>query len=230
MIGHVAFRVDASTQIGTGHVMRCLTLALGLAERGASVQFICRSHDGNLINLIEHRGFDVFSLPANNLPMTQIKPSSLDSLPAHAHWLGCDWYTDAEQCSAVINKSLDWIIVDHYSLDYRWEAALRHLTDAVMCIDDLADRAHHCDMLLDQNLGRTINDYSHLTPNQTKFLLGPKYALLRPEFDLWRDISLARRKEPQLRHILITMGGVDLNNVTGKILNALQKCDIENRE
>ena len=127
MIGHV---VVVHRPIGTGHVMRYLTLALGLAERGASVQFICRSHDGNLINLIEHRGFDVFSLPANNLPMTQIKPSSLDSLPAHI-WLGCDWYTDAEQCSAVINKSLDWIIVDHYSLDYRWEAALRHLTDAV---------------------------------------------------------------------------------------------------
>lgn len=218
----VVVRADASIQIGTGHVMRCLTLATGLADRGVQVDFICRAHDGNLIALIEQRGFRVITLPF----AFGADKASLNQL-AHAHWLGCDWQTDAQQSLGAIFGMVDWLIVDHYALDHRWETAMRPKCARIMCIDDLADRSHDCDLLLDQSLGRCSQDYAHLVPEPAKLLLGPKYALLRPEFAQWRDASLARRETPQLRHILVTMGGVDAGNVTGRVLTALQNCNIK---
>ena len=210
-------RVDASLQIGTGHVMRCLTLATGLAGRGAQVDFICRAHEGNLIALIEQRGFRVITLPF----ASRADKASLDQ-PAHAHWLGCDWQTDAQQSLDAIFGVVDWLIVDQYALDHRWETAMRAKCARIMCIDDLADRSHDCDLLLDQSLGRSSQDYTQLVPEPAKLMLGPKYALLRPEFAQWRDASLARRETPELRHILVTMGGVDADNATGHVLAALQ--------
>ena len=198
--------------------MRSLTLATGLANRGAHVDFICRAHDGNLIALIEQRGFRVITLPF----VSAGDKASLDQL-AHAHWLGCDWQTDAQQSCAAISGTVDWIIVDHYALDQQWETTMRAKCARIMCIDDLADRSHDCDLLLDQNLGRCSQDYALLVPEWAELLLGPKYALLRPEFAQWRDASLARREIPQLRHILVTMGGVDADNVTGRVLAALQE-------
>jgi UDP-2,4-diacetamido-2,4,6-trideoxy-beta-L-altropyranose hydrolase len=96
-----------------------------------------------------------------------------------------------------------------------------------MVIDDLADRSHDCDLLLDQNLGRNEEDYMDLLMGESIQLIGPKYALLRPEFALLRSQSLARRKsKPQLRQLLITMGGVDKENATSQILNALKACQL----
>jgi len=216
----VIFRTDASLEIGTGHVMRCLTLALGLLEKGASVSFLCREHDGNLIDLIRSRGFVVHALPLLSQD-DDTEENSLD--PAHAVWLGCNWQADVEHCSAVLNDPVDWIIIDHYALDYRWENAMRDKCQKMMCIDDLADRVHECDLLLDQNLGRTEDDYVELVSSRTKLLLGPQYALLRQEFADWREASLKARKQPQLRHLLITMGGVDNDNLTEVILNTIDQ-------
>lgn len=219
---HVVLRADASLQIGTGHVMRCLTLAAGLAKLGTKVDFICRVHQGNLIALIEQRGFRVITLPLE----TGDGKSSLNQ-PSHAHWLGCDWQTDAQQSCDAISGTVDWIIVDHYALDQRWETMMRKKCTRIMCIDDLADRPHDCDVLLDQSLGRCYQDYVGLVSKRAKLLLGPKYALLRPEFAQWRDTSLLRRENPQLSHILVTMGGVDADNITGRVLSTLQGVDIE---
>ena len=217
------FRTDASLEIGTGHVMRCLTLALGLLEKGASVSFLCREHDGNLIELIRSHGFMVLALPLlSQGDYTDENP--LD--PAHAVWLGCNWQVDVEHCNAVLNDPVDWIIIDHYALDYRWENAMRDKCQKIMCIDDLADRVHECDLLLDQNLGRTEDDYVELVSSETKLLLGSQYALLRQEFAHWREASLKARMQPQLRHLLITMGGVDNDNVTEVILNTIDKAHL----
>ena len=216
----VIFRTDASLEIGTGHVMRCLTLALGLSEKGASVSFICREHHGNLIELIRSHGFLVHALPLH----TQVNYTKENPLePAHAVWLGCNWQVDVEHCHAVLNDPVDWIIIDHYALDYRWENAMRDKCQKMMCIDDLADRVHECDLLLDQNLGRTRDDYLDLVSPGTKLLLGPQYALLRHEFADWREASLKGRMQPQLRHLLIAMGGVDNDNVTEVILNTIDQ-------
>lgn len=214
----IGFRVDASIQIGTGHVMRCLTLADALREHGVQSLFFCRTHAGHLIDLIEQRGYDVSVLPA----LTGEYVLAADA-PAHAPWLGTNWAMDAAAtCDGLGQVFLDWMVVDHYALDWHWERAMRPRCRRLMVIDDLADRPHDCDLLLDQNLGRSKGDYEDLLPPYTKRLIGPHYALLRAEFAQWRPFSLARRVNAQLQNLLITMGGVDKDNATGRVLKALQ--------
>jgi UDP-2,4-diacetamido-2,4,6-trideoxy-beta-L-altropyranose hydrolase len=218
----IAFRADASVQIGTGHVMRCLTLADALREQGAECLFICRPHAGHLLDLIAQRGHKVVALPG--LPANAAGASG-DTV--HAHWLGTDWSHDAADTRQALGaETVDWLIVDHYALDRRWEQALRPSCQRLMVIDDLADRPHDCDLLLDQNLGRSAEDYNGLTPGNATRLIGPQYALLRPEFAQLRSASLARRAQPKLKRLLITMGGVDKDNATGQVLDALKACPL----
>jgi UDP-2,4-diacetamido-2,4,6-trideoxy-beta-L-altropyranose hydrolase len=218
----IVFRTDASLQIGTGHVMRCLTLADALRERGARCTFICRPQSGHLLDMVTQRGHHAVALP-NGGTTTHHMQADL----VHAAWLGTDWQTDAQQTSEALgNDSVDWLVVDHYALDLRWEHALRPHCQNLMVIDDLADRHHDCDVLLDQNLGRSAQDYGGLLKPHTTTYIGPQYALLRPEFAQLRSQSLARRTQPQLKHLLITMGGVDKDNVTGQVLKALSACHL----
>lgn len=218
---HIAFRTDASLKIGTGHVMRCLTLADALRERGAQSTVICRPHHGHLLDLIQQRGHTAKALAPADDAFTA--PSD----PTHAKWLGTDWASDAAQTrQALGDEVLDWLVVDHYALDRRWEQTLRPHTRRIMAIDDLADRPHDCDLLLDQNLGRQAKDYGGLLSRHTQTLIGPAYALLRPEFAQWRERSLQRRTQPQLKNLLITMGGVDQTNATGQVLDVLSNCEL----
>lgn len=219
----VAFRTDASIEIGTGHVMRCLTLAAALRERGASSVFLCREHEGNLLHFIAEQGHKVLVLPRNSDARLATGQKRAGGEPPHAHWLGTNWETDvADSLKALSEGSLfDWMVVDHYGLDARWEEALRPAVDRLMAIDDLADRPHDCDLLLDQSLGRSAADYAALVPQAATVLTGPRYALLRPEFARLRAESLARREQPRLQSILVTLGGVDKDNATERVLEAL---------
>lgn len=220
---HIAFRTDASVQIGTGHVMRCLTLADALRTQGAECIFICRPHTGHLLDLIAQRDHKAMALP--NLPADATTRASGNT--GYAHWLGTDWDTDAADTRQLLgNSHVDWLVVDHYALDRRWEQTLRPNCQRLMVIDDLADRPHDCDLLLDQNLGRIAEDYSGLTADNATRLIGPQYALLRPEFSQLRTKSLARRIKPQFKSLLITMGGVDKDNATGQVLDALKACSL----
>jgi UDP-2,4-diacetamido-2,4,6-trideoxy-beta-L-altropyranose hydrolase len=97
-----------------------------------------------------------------------------------------------------------------------------------MVIDDLADRKHQCDILLDQTFGRQQEDYSGRTPEGCELLLGSEYALLRSEFAKWRAYSLERRSKPKFKQLLINMGGVDVDNVTEKVLDELKICNLPN--
>lgn len=219
----VAFRADASMQIGNGHVMRCLTLADGLRAAGGTCLFICRQHVGHLVNMIEARGYRVVVLSTPRGSKFNRERIECTELPIHAPWLGTDWLSDAEQTRQVLDLDhpIDWLVVDHYALDIRWEQFLAGTYKRLMVIDDLADRSHDCDLLLDQTLGRHSEDYQPFVPKLCTILCGPQYALLRPEFAQWRPYSLTRRQKPELQHLLITMGGVDRDNATGTILDAL---------
>lgn len=223
---HIAFRVDASIQIGTGHVMRCLTLAEALRSQGHECSFICREHEGNLSEVIKRRGFELHQLK-QDLRADQSKHSEGDFTLAHADWLGTSWQRDAEQTLKVLaGKNTDWLVVDHYALDARWESRVSTQVKELMAIDDIADRRHECQLLLDQNLGRKAQDYNRLVPETCTRLIGPHYALLRPEFAELRDCSLERRVSPRLKRILITLGGVDRDNVTGQVLDALTQSNL----
>ena len=225
----VVIRVDASLQIGTGHVMRCLTLAEALKQQGADVTFICREHKGNLLERIEQQGFKAYRLPesADNINHEGQNNSPEREIPYGRQWLGSTQQQDAEQCQLILEKiKPDWLIVDHYAIDHTWQALLKKSYKKLMVIDDLADRKHICDVLLDQTYGRNKENYTRLVPKCCQMLLGSQYALLRPEFAQWRDYSLKRRAKPELKKILVTMGGVDPDNVTGQVLNALKNCKL----
>lgn len=223
----IVFRADASLQIGTGHVMRCLTLADALAARGADCQFISRAHPGNLIEFVRGRGYIVHALPECPTSADALQPGNEAQLLSHSHWLGVTQAQDAEACAAILTDlQPDWLIMDHYGLDITWEETLQTFYQRLMVIDDLADRKHICELLLDQNLGRDQQDYTGLVPGGCKLMVGPHYALLRPEFAELRGFSLKRREEPSIEQILISMGGVDPDNVTGRILSSLRGCPL----
>ncbi len=219
-------RTDASTTIGHGHVMRCLTLASALRERGAEVSFVCRNHDGHLCDLIEERGFVVSRLPAPKAGL------QAEDAPAYVAWLGSSEQEDAEQTHAVIEASgakPHWLVVDHYAIGRRWESALRTSAERIMVIDDLADRLHDCDLLLDQNLVAQMHTrYADKVPAGCRMLLGPEYALLQPIYTELHDRMPPR--EGPIRRILIFFGGTDCDNLTGRTLAAflrLNRPDID---
>ena len=213
------FRCDASIQIGTGHVMRCLTLADALKSEGVESQFICREHTGHLLELIGQRGYQSHCLPYIN----QVQPID-EGVLDHVNWLGATQEEDAQRCIELLQTiQPDWLIVDHYALDSFWESAMRSYCQKIMAIDDLADRQHDCDILLDQTFGRDKQDYVVWVPKHCLLLCGTNYALLRPEFLKWREYSLDRRKSGHLDHLLINLGGVDKDNITTQILKGLQK-------
>ncbi|MGX9367337.1 UDP-2,4-diacetamido-2,4,6-trideoxy-beta-L-altropyranose hydrolase [Desulfoplanes sp. PS50] len=216
----IVFRADASIQIGTGHVMRCLTLADALRERGFETLFICRELDGFSAKMVTDRGHDLRLLPAPE-KTNQVLPNN----PVHAPWLGVPWEQDAEQTSDILQSlgSVDWLVVDHYALDFRWEGRLRSRVQKIMVVDDLADRRHDCDLLVDQTLAASEERYRSLVHEECDLLLGPRYAMLRPEFAQNRDAALEKRKQTtSIRKILVAMGGTDPFNVTERSLQGIE--------
>jgi len=208
----IAIRVDASHQIGTGHVMRCLTLAENLRAKGTRVVFVCRNHPGHLSDMVEAKGFEVIRLESGpDGELHQVESPAL----AHAAWLGASQSTDADLTIAALQGSApwDWIIVDHYALDHRWERALRPHCRRIMVIDDLADREHDCDLLLDQNLvAHMTSRYNGKVPAHCGLMLGPEYALLQPQYaDLHPRVP---PREGRVRRILVSFGGADSANLT----------------
>lgn len=204
----VLIRADASDEIGTGHVMRCLSLAAALTEKGANVAFVCRDLQGNIIRRITQSGF-----PVHRIARRPTNPSGTFDVDGAE-----DVVLTAEFCRDS-NFSPDWIIVDHYALDRSWETPMRRF-GRVMAIDDTADRQHDCDVLLDQNFH--VNGhmrYRRLVPEDCVFCVGPQYALIRPEFVAAREHL--RVRDGVVRRILICFGGTDAKNVTERTLNAL---------
>jgi len=230
----IAFRADASLQMGSGHVMRCLTLADALRAKGAQCHFISRAHPGHLMELIRQRGYLVNSLVApvqqaqaaikNGSTTVQDLQSNQLQKPVHAAWLGSTWETDAQETAAVLaSLRPDWLVVDHYALDQRWEEALAAHYRHLLVIDDLADRHHHCDLLLDQNWFGDITPtrYRNLVPPYCKCYLGPKYALLKPEYAQLRATLPPR--DGTVHRVLVFLGGSDPSNQTAKVLTALMQ-------
>jgi UDP-2,4-diacetamido-2,4,6-trideoxy-beta-L-altropyranose hydrolase len=209
---NVVFRTDASTALGSGHVMRCLTLAEELRSHGADVAFVCRTHDGHMSDLIADRGFIVFRLAA------------ADPEARRGAVVATSWQEDAAQTQAALQTAgvtPDWLVVDHYALDRRWETVLRSRVRRIMVIDDLADRPHDCDLLLDQNFDSPLHSaYARLLPSAARLLLGTEFALVRREFEVHRSCALARRNG-QLRRVLVSMGGTDPANDTAMALAGL---------
>lgn len=209
----VSFRVDASASIGTGHAMRCLCLADELRGRGAEVHFVCRSLQGDLNAFIEGKGFPVHILSG---PSADASADAAETAIALAEVL-------------LAAQKLDWLILDHYGLDASWSRKLSASARRILVIDDLADRPHFCDCLLDQNLYlRQTGRYEGLLPPGCVEILGPQFALLRPEFREAR-----KRRLPHtgiIRKVLLFFGGSDPSNETSKALQAMRMLDLPDLE
>ncbi len=221
----IVIRCDASHLIGSGHIIRCRTLARMLQRLGAEVFFICRRQPGDLISLLEQE-FSVLALPEQMLAACD----GLHGRNLYSSWLACTQDQDAAQCLEVLARaginSASWIVVDHYGLDASWEEQLlaglsgSDTTPKLLVIDDLADRPHQADLLLDQNFfgEATHQRYQELVPPQCRQLLGPHYALLGPEYSQLHPLVPLRN---DLCRVLVFFGGVDPDNLTGRALEAL---------
>lgn len=213
----ILFRTDASVEIGSGHVVRCLTLADSLRDRGAKCEFVCSEIKGNLIDLIESSGYQVY----------KISPSAKggDERIANHSEAFFPWTSDAKKTIDTIGPGVlyDWLVVDHYAIDANWEILVHRISNKLMVIDDLANRTHSCSLLVDQNY-EDEDRYLGLVPENCITLLGPKYALLRPEYAAARDIK--NKVMGDISHILIYFGGSDLSNMTKKCLLAMCADDL----
>ncbi len=192
---NVLIRADASPKIGVGHVMRCLTLALSLQKHAENITFCCYSLPDYLEKLLVSKDFDVQHL------------SQYDQQP---------------DCS---RQTFSLAIVDHYNLDYRWEARLRSKVAQIMVIDDIANRSHDCDYLLDQNeYADPVLRYQNKIPAHCQTYFGARYALLREQF-----LQARARISPidSVRRILVFMGGADHNNATCKVLDAIDQSQFD---
>jgi len=208
--------------------MRCRNLARGLQRRGAEVLFLCRELPGDLIALMAEE-FRVMRLPA--LPGPEPCLDGLEGRDLYGAWLGCSQLQDVADCLNVIRAAdlspIHWLVVDHYGLDQTWEgriceslSGLQGEPPQLLVFDDLADRLHQADVLVDANrLDASAPDaYRALVPVGCRLLLGPAYAPLDPLYPQLQP--LAPQRSP-LRRVLVFFGGVDRANHTAVALEAL---------
>ena len=184
----VVMRADASPSLGTGHVKRCLSIAESLRAREAEVHFITRPHGDYSSRLLDQCAFSIHALP-ERAGMSQQSDA-----------------TATKTAIASLGRMPDWLVVDHYGLDERWERELRTGVQRILAIDDLADRVHDADVLLDPNLHEDREHrYHRKVPAHCRLLLGPRYAVLREEFRRARVSVVAR--SGRVSRILVFFGG-----------------------
>jgi UDP-2,4-diacetamido-2,4,6-trideoxy-beta-L-altropyranose hydrolase len=197
----ILIRADATLEIGSGHVMRCAALGMRLMTRGALVHFVCVDLPERLADWLRERGFGLTVLSATDI---------------------ADWRADLAATCEVVRQvgHADLLIVDHYGLERRWESGMRPYTRCILVIDDLADRDHDCDLLLDQNLHEDAEGrYMQRVPRGARQFLGPQYALLRAEFD---EHGLDRARDGSVKRLLVFFGGTDSGNQSIKVIDALR--------
>ena len=220
----IIIRVDSSAQIGSGHLMRCLTLAEQRRQDvDNEIYFISRDLENNLSDLITRRGFSLKLLQRHEIDL---------SLKGYAAWLTVPQEVDAEETIKILKTlgTVDELIIDSYAIDINWEKLIRPYVKKIFVIDDLANRKHDCDILLDQNFHEDIElakeRYLKLVPENCELRIGLKYTLLRQEFyDAKKNL---RHRDGSIKNILVFYGGSDLTNETMKALRALVKLNLKN--
>ena len=216
-------RADANLTIGIGHIMRCLAIAEWALDYGLTAVLITRELPKGLKKSTALLNVKVKLLPHN------LDANSFDNY-AHSTWLPTSEKCDAAQTDLIIEQELlerasspSFIIVDHYALAAPWEIQLSRFAP-ILCIDDLNDRPHHCEWLIDQTFNKTSESYDELVNESCKVFTGTFFALLRKEFQRHKHTGKRNFPSPSSKwHILITLGGVDKFNITGLILNLLSQ-------
>jgi UDP-2,4-diacetamido-2,4,6-trideoxy-beta-L-altropyranose hydrolase len=204
-VSNLLIRADASTQIGTGHIMRCLALAQGWQEHGGKAVFLSHCENDSLRLRLENEGIDFMHVDSPHPDPTDLQAT----------------------LSLLSELQAEWLATDGYHFDQAYHQAVRRAGYRLLVIDDLAHLPeYYADILLNQNIN--AGQLPYVCDPYTKLLLGTHYVLLRPEFLAWRD---RQREIPQgARKVLVTMGGSDPDNVTLKVLKSIQHMEADGIE
>jgi UDP-2,4-diacetamido-2,4,6-trideoxy-beta-L-altropyranose hydrolase len=202
----ILIRADASVAIGTGHVMRCLALAQAWQDRGGKAVFAMAEPPLSVCCRLLSEGMEVVPL--------EIQPGGRED----ARWLA----------ELARQRAANWVVVDGYHFDADYQTELKTAGLRVLFVDDNAHADHYtADIVLNQNLHADENLYTSRAP-YTRLLLGPRYVLLRREFQSWRNWQ---RSIPATgRKVLVSMGGSDPGNMTATLLPALRSIQVEGLE
>lgn len=183
---NVYLRADGNSEIGLGHLIRCIALAQ-MIKSDFNIHFIFKDAPDQIIQDILRSGFGFIKI--NN----------------------------ERELFGILNER-DIVIVDHYGLDSNYQKEIKVLGCKLVCIDDLHDKPFVADLIINHAPG--VHAYDYKATPCTKFALGPKYALIRPEFI---KIALDRSKHEINRRLLICFGGADFNNLTCKAIESIYK-------
>ncbi|GGN93192.1 UDP-2,4-diacetamido-2,4,6-trideoxy-beta-L-altropyranose hydrolase [Saccharibacillus kuerlensis] len=199
---NIVFRVSASPQVGIGHFMRCLTLARMLSALKVRIHFICNKDlSKKFVGILQEEGF--------SLSLSGLAAESVFHIEQDADLV----------ISTLKGQRPEWLVIDHYGIDANWERKLRPYVGKILVIDDLANRPHDCDILLDQNLYPHLElRYKGLIASETRTLLGPSYVLLRPEFYKQNESQV----RSTIKKVIVNFGGSDPTGETVKLLEALK--------
>lgn len=211
----IYFRVDASADIGVGHVFRCLSLANYFSQIGYQCSFICKHHARGPFSLIESAGYPLYKLPLEN---------GFEANDEYSEWLGSSEHWDAQATLDLNLAKATLLVIDHYGISVKWEAEVANLAEKILVIDDLANRKHQCDYLVDTAIGRAREDYETLVPEHCECLIGPNFSILKQEFSYLRKQAEKKRiKQNQIEHVLVSMGGTDPKKLTLTVLKAVEQ-------
>ncbi len=195
---NVIIRTDAAEHIGIGHVIRCIALAQILQQKGVTSYFHSIAYNRDFLRRIEEEGFALVAIHSN------VERGSM---------------LDARQTVELAKQyRATWVILDGYLFGVEYQRSLKQAGLKVLCIDDMASCHYVADMVLNQNFGAKREAYT--AEEYTRFFLGSEHALVRRDF-LDAAKSFRRVINPEVKHVLVTLGGVDPNNVTLKVLQAL---------
>ncbi|WP_412470484.1 MULTISPECIES: UDP-2,4-diacetamido-2,4,6-trideoxy-beta-L-altropyranose hydrolase [unclassified Halobacteriovorax] len=191
----VLFKVDASEDIGYGHFFRCLNLAKFLYANNYDISFLCQSEKGNINHII---------------------PKEFHKIETNIFG-----YVDPSEVISIIrNKSIDFLIMDNYEIDYFYEKAILEQTSVkYLALDDIG-REHYCDIIVDQNINAHESQY--INDRVKKVLCGLEYVILGNHF-LSNIENIKPRKS--INKVLVFFGGSDMTQETKKVLDALCECD-----
>ena len=199
---HLLLRADADPAQGAGHVMRCLALAESWHGEGGQVTLLSSRLNPSLGKRIETLGIDLAEIPMPHPDTSDLRAS----------------FNALEKASRD-STELPWVVLDGYHFDTAYQSLLRSAGCRLMVIDDTAHLPRYdADIILNHGLDAQRLIYN-CAPD-TLFLLGTRFALLRPEFQRWHGV--VRHCPEVARKLIVTLGG-DVENTTLKIIEALEQ-------
>lgn len=210
------FRADASSEIGTGHVMRCLAIAEELISRGKKASFVCEQIPNDL----------VIKLDEKNIPLLKISPPAKVNFNAndiYSRWLTASEEDDAQACLKVMTD-IEGVFVDHYAIGKTWEELILKRCQNLMVMDDLCNRPHHCQNLVDYNVYAGEKDYSRWVSKTTSLLTGSLYAPIRRDLQALRP--QVKNHRGQVKSVVISFGGADQAGHTLRAVEGLAQAQL----